>query len=349
MNFDIALLLTQDGITAAAIYAMIALGVVLIFNVTRIAFVSFGDLIAYSTLTLASIQLNQLPGTIWVVVLLVSLALVMESVDLYRRKRLNRLPRSLITFGLIPLAPVGLAIAFQNVDLPMFAQVALTMALILPIGPLIYRVVFRPMLDSSVLALLMASVALHFALAGLALLFFGPEGFKTQPYISGAIQIAGLDITNESIVIIGTVLLFVGSLFYFFEYTLTGKALRATAVNRTGARLVGIRTTSAGSTAFLLATGMAAISGVLIGPTLTVYYDTGFLIGLKGFVGSVMGGFISYPLAGLGALLIGLLESFSSFYSSAFKDVIVFAMLIPVVILRWLLTRTEVEEEEEEL
>ncbi len=349
MNLDIALLLTQDGITAAAIYAMIALGVVLIFNVTRIAFVSFGDLIAYSTLTLASIQLNQLPGTIWLVVILVALAVTMEVFDLHRRKRLNRLPRSLIKFGIIPLVPVALGIALQNVDLPMAAQIALTVALITPIGPLIYRVVFQPMLNSSVLALLMASVALHFALAGLALLFFGPEGFKTKPYISGGVQVAGVDVTNESIVIISTVLVFVGALFYFFEHTLTGKALRATAVNGTGARLVGIRTTSAGSTAFLLATAMAAISGILIGPTLTVYYDTGFLIGLKGFVGSVMGGFISYPLAGVGALLIGLLESFSSFYSSAFKDVIVFAILIPVVILRWLLTRTEVEEEDEEL
>ena len=63
----------------------------------------------------------------------------------------------------------------------------------------------------------------------------------------------------------------------------------------------------------------------------------------------VLGGFVSYPLAALGALLIGLIESFSSFYSSAFKDAIVFATLIPVVLLRWLLTHTEVEEEEEEL
>jgi branched-chain amino acid transport system permease protein len=348
MSFDIALLLTQDGIAAGAIYTMIALGVVLIFNVTRIAFVAFGDLIAYSTLTLASLQLRQLPGTVWLIVLLVIFALAMEAIELCGRRRFSLMPNALLRLGVLPLIPVGAAIALRDVDLPMVAQIALTLVLILPLGPLIYRVVFKPMRDSSVLALLMASVALHFALAGLALLFFGPEGFRTKSYISGSINL-GIEISAESIVIVAAVLIFVATFFVFFEHTLRGKALRATAVNAVGARLVGIRTASAGSTAFLLAAGMAAICGVLIGPTLTVYYDTGFLIGLKGFVGSVLGGFVSYPLAALGALLIGLIESFSSFYSSAFKDAIVFATLIPVVLLRWLLTHTEVEEEEEEL
>ena len=76
------------------------------------------------------------------------------------------------------------------------------------------------------------------------------------------------------------------------------------------------------------------LSGLLIGPTTTVFYDSGFLIGLKGFVAAVFAGLASYPLALVGALGVGLLESFSSFWASAFKEVIVFGAILPVLLWR---------------
>ncbi len=66
-------------------------------------------------------------------------------------------------------------------------------------------------------------------------------------------------------------------------------------------------------------------------------------------MGAAIGGIVSYPLATFGALLVALIESFASFYSSALKDVAVFALLIPIVMLRWLFTKTEIEHEEEEV
>src|SRR5215510_11858874 len=139
MNFDIALLLIQDGIAGGAIYALLALGVVLVFNVTRIAFVSYGDLIAYSALTLAAIQADKLPGTVWLIVALVVLALVMETIELFRRRKLAKLPRSLLVFGVLPLIPAAVAALLPSYKLPMAVQMLLTVALILPLGPLIYR------------------------------------------------------------------------------------------------------------------------------------------------------------------------------------------------------------------
>ena len=76
---------------------------------------------------------------------------------------------------------------------------------------------------------------------------------------------------------------------WFFGRTLTGKALRATAYNRTGARLVGIRTEASGGLAFILAGVIGTASGLLIAPVTTVYFDTGFLIGLKGFIAAIVG------------------------------------------------------------
>ena len=78
----------------------------------------------------------------------------------------------------------------------------------------------------------------------------------------------------------------------------------------------------------------------------TLYYDSGFVIGLKAFVGAIIGGLVSYPLAALGALFVGILESYAAFWSSAFKEVIVFGSLIPILIWRSLLAGG-VEDEDE--
>jgi branched-chain amino acid transport system permease protein len=83
-----------------------------------------------------------------------------------------------------------------------------------------------------------------------------------------------------------------------------------------------------------MAAFIGALSGLLISPTTTVFYDTGFLIGLKGFVAAVFAGLSSYPLALVGALFVGLIESFGSFWASAFKEVIVFAAILPVLLWR---------------
>ena len=140
--------------------------------------------------------------------------------------------------------------------------------------------------------------------------------------------------------------LLIGALYFYFERSLSGKALRATAVNRLGAQLVGIGTTQAGRLAFTLAAAMGALCGVLIAPMTTVYYDGGFLIGLKGFVGAIVGGLVSYPVAAAGALLVGLLESYSSFWASAYKEVIVFTLIIPVLLWRSLSSKHTDEDEE---
>ena len=189
---------------------------------------------------------------------------------------------------------------------------------------------------------------MHFALVGLGLLFFGPEGVRTQPFTDASIQVGGILVSGQTLLICGAAVVFSGLLYLFFEFTLVGRALRATAVNRTGARLVGIRPAKAGTIAYLLASLMAGVSGVLIAPVTTIFYDSGFLIGLKAFVAAIVGGLGSYPLTAVGAVAVGVLESFASFWSSSFKESIVFGTLIPVLLWRSLVSR-QLEEEEEEI
>ncbi len=348
MTFEIFLLLVQDALGTGAIYVLMALGIVLIFNVTRVIFVPYGDLVAYSALTLGAFQLQRVPGTVWLVLTLAAMAFIVEASSLIRRGKARDIPMAFLYWGILPGIPVAATflIGAQGLSLPV--QMALTIALVLPLGPLLYRIVFQPIATAPVLILLMVAVALHFAITGLALLYFGPEGFRTSAFVSGSVSIGDMFVPNQLIMIVSAASILSIVLFGFFRFTLAGKALRAVAINREGARLVGIWTTRAGAWAFILASAIAAVAGILISPTTTIYYDTGLLVGLKGFIGSVVGGFVSYPLAAVGAIIIGLVESFGSFYSSALKDAIVFAAIIPIVLWRWLYVASHDTEEHEE-
>ncbi len=347
MSSDIAAILAIDGIASGAIYVLIAIGFVLIFAVTRVIFVPFGDISAFTALTLAALETQRLPGTMGLVALLAVMATVMQVTADLQAGDHKAIPSTLFFYLLVPLVPVALMWFAAGTVMSMPVRMGLSLLLVLPIAPLLDRIVFRPIADASVLLLLTVSMALHFALVGLGLMFFGPEGVRTQPLTDASWEIAGMQVSLQTFLIVGSAVVFSALLYGFFELTLTGKALRATAVNRTGARLVGIRPAYTGTMAYVLASVLAGISGILISPVTTIFYDSGFLFGLRAFVGAIIGAMVNYPVTALGALLVGVLESFASFWSSAFKEVIVFSLLLPVLLWRSL-SVGEVEDEAEE-
>jgi branched-chain amino acid transport system permease protein len=180
------------------------------------------------------------------------------------------------------------------------------------------------------------------------LLFFGPEGSRTAPLAEGALALGGGFTVSAQILLMLAAAVVLSALFFLaFERTVVGKALRATAVNRIGARLVGIRPARTALLAYGCASLLGGFIGVLIAPVTTMYYDSGFIIGLKAFVAAIIGGLVSYPLTAIGALAVGVVESFGSFWSGALKDVIVFSLLIPVLMLRSFLSVHSEEEEDE--
>jgi len=348
MTPDIALILGIDGIATGSIYVLVGLGLVLIFSVTRVVFVPFGDIVAFSALTLASLQLGRMPGTVYLVVCLAVVACIVVAVHHWRRGEPRRIVRGLVGYGVLPLIPAVVAWLFAGANLPGWAQIPLAIALVVPIAPLVERIALRPLAGASVLLLLIVSVALTFALSGLGLLFFGPEGFRTKPLTTEVFRFGSVIITSQTMLMVATAIVFSLLLFVFFEHTLAGKALRATSINRVGARIVGIRPAGTSALAFLLASLLAAISGILISPVTTLYYDSGFIIGLKAFVGAIIGGLVSYPGTAIGALFVGVLESFASFWNSSLKEVVVFSILIPVMLVRSL-SLAQVDEEDEEV
>jgi branched-chain amino acid transport system permease protein len=345
MDLTIAALLTQDGITNGAIYALLALALVLVFAVTRVIWVPSGEFVAYGTLTLAGLQLGKPPGTVGLLAGMAVIAGLMEIYVCARRGEARRIPRQLLVWTGVPLAIAALVWWMAPSNAPLAMQVLLTLAAVTALGPLLYRIAYQPLAEASVLVLLIVSVAVHFALTGLGLWFFGAEGSRTPAFIGQMIAIGSFNVNLQSVLVVVTSLVLIAVLYLFFGRTLYGKALHATAVNRIGARLVGVSPSFAGVLTFALAAFLCAFCGVLIGPITTIYYDSGFLISLKGFVGAIIGGLVSYPAAAAGALLVGLLESFSSFWASAFKEVIVFTLIIPVLLWRSLTTHHHEEDE----
>ena len=346
MDLQIFLLLGQDGITGGAVYALLALALVLVFTVTRVIFIPQGEFVAYGALTLAALQAGKVPGTVWLLLALGTTVALIDGVKLVRAGRFRKLPPLLIYNIGLPLAGAGALFVVPPTQLPLWVQVIVSMLLVVPMGPMIYRIAFQPLASASVLVLLIVSVAVHLAMIGLGLLFFGAEGSRTPAFTDISFELAGAPLQGQTILIVVASALLIIGLYFFFERTIYGKALRATAMNRTGARLMGIPPVLAGKLCFMLAAAIGAFSGILIAPVTTLYYDSGFLIGLKGFVGAIIGGLASYPVAALGAVLVGLLESYSSFYASAFKEVIVFTLIIPVLVWRSLTTHHAEDDDE---
>ena len=346
MNFDIALLLGQDGITNGAIYALLALALVLAFAVTRVIFIPQGEFVAYGALTLVALQGGRVPGTVWLLLVAGVLVALIEAVTAFRTHQWRRFGWVVLWNLAYPLGLWALLSALPATDWPMPLQILLALAIVVPLGPMVYRLAYQPIAEAPVLNLLIVSVAVHVVMLGLGLLMFGAEGSRTPPFSEGNLQFGALSASAQSLWVIGCSLGLIALLYFLFERTVYGKALRATAVNRRGAKLMGIPTEFAGRLSFFLCALIGAFSGILIAPITTIYYDTGFLMGLKGFVGAIIGGLASYPIAAAGALLVGLLESFSSFWASAYKEVIVFTLIIPVLL--YLSLRGSHTEEEEE-
>src|SRR3984893_18325343 len=340
------LFLVQDGITNGAIYALLGLALVLVFAVTRVILIPQGEFVTYGALTYASLSAGHIPGTAR---LALAMGIVAFGLDLFAgRRSLHWRPvaRAVAVNIVLPALIFVRTSELAGRPPPIAVKIALSLLIVAAIGLFLYRIAFQPIAHTSVLVLLIASVGCHLAMQGFGLVFFGAEGQRGPTIADAALTVGPLRFTGQSLAVYAITIAFIIALWLFFGFTLTGKALRATAVNRLGARLVGIRTTLSGQIAFLLASVIGAISGILIVPITTLYYDTGFLIGLKGFIAAIIGGLVSYPLTAIAALVVGIVEAFSSFYASNFKEVIVFTLLIPVLLLRSL-TAPAVEEEKD--
>jgi branched-chain amino acid transport system permease protein len=142
-------------------------------------------------------------------------------------------------------------------------------------------------------------------------------------------------VKSQSIWIWSVVAVVLVALALFFNHTMTGKALKACAINRRAAQLMGISPSRMSLLAFSLAAALGAISGIVLAPATRPSYDMGLMLGLKGFVAAIMGGLISAPGAVVGGIVLGVAENVGAgILSAGYKDIVVFTILILILLFR---------------
>ena len=194
MDASIVGILMLDGATNGAVYALLALAIVLVFAVTRVIFIPQGEFVAYGALTLALLQLGRVPGTLWLLVVLALLAAVLDAVQRIRRGvPVGQVVVAALKSLAIPALIVAVTLWAAPLKLPLVVQSLLTLAIVTPLGPLVYRLAYEKLADATVLVLLIVSVGVHFALTGLGLVFFGAKCTPTETISSTSTEASASD------------------------------------------------------------------------------------------------------------------------------------------------------------
>lgn len=204
------------------------------------------------------------------------------------------------------------------------------------VGILIERLVFRRMEDAPEENLFVAAMGLLMILEGVALYFFGPHiKWLSTSYSKSLLTFAGLTLQSQRlIIVVGSIIVMI-ALQLFVKKTLTGATLEATAQNRVGAMLCGIKVGRVAALAFAIGTALAGVAGALVGPVVQIMPVMGMGPLLIAFAAVIFGGLGSIPGAMLGALVMGLVESLSSGYVSAtYSWVFIFGIMILVLLFR---------------
>lgn len=225
------------------------------------------------------------------------------------------------------------AVSLLALGLPLPLAILLAVLASVIVALLVERIAIAPARDAGTVTLIIITIGVALFLRGLAQLVWGKGVFRL-PAFSGEEPIAlfGATLLPQSLWVLGGAALSVVALGAFYRRTLLGKAMLATAHNRLAAQLVGINTRAVLFASFGLAAALGAIGGVLIAPIAFTSYDTGIMLGLKGFAAAMLGGMGSFAGAVLGGLVLGLLEGLGAgFVSSAYKDAIAFVVILAVL------------------
>ena len=225
------------------------------------------------------------------------------------------------------------AVTFVGAGLPLWAAVPLAVLAAGGVGLLLEQLAIEPARRADTVTLIIITIGASLLLRGMAQVLWDKR-VHPLPAFSGdkPLQLLGATVLPQSLWVLAGAALAVAGLSWFFGRTLFGKAMRATAFNPLAARLMGINTRQVLLASFGLAAMLGALAGVLVAPITFTSYDTGVMLGLKGFAAAMLGGLGSFPGAVLGGLLLGLVEGLGAgFVSSAYKDAIAFVIILAVL------------------
>ncbi|HTN65802.1 MAG TPA: branched-chain amino acid ABC transporter permease [Burkholderiaceae bacterium] len=229
-----------------------------------------------------------------------------------------------------------LSAALLTVGLPLPLAIALAIVATGLIGLVVEKLAIEPAKNAEVVTLIIITIGASLTLRGLVQVWLG-KGNHALPAFSGdtPIQILGASLLPQSLWVLGVALVIVLLLGWFFGRTTLGKAMLATSHNKLAAQLVGINTKVILLLSFGLSAVLGAVGGIILAPITYTSYDTGIMLGLKGFVAAVLGGLGGGAGAIVGGLILGIAEAMAAGYiSSAYKDAVPFVLILLILFFR---------------
>jgi len=229
-----------------------------------------------------------------------------------------------------------LAVYFTHSGLPLPAALLLAIGLPAMVGLVLEKVAIEPVKGAEPVTLIIITIGASLVLRGLVQIWLGKGTFSLAPFSGDEpIHVLGATLMPQSLWVLGVTSVVVAALWYFFARTLMGKAMLATSYNRVAAELVGINTDGVLFLSFAMSAALGALGGILVTPITLTSYDAGIMLGLKGFVGAVLGGLGNGLGAVVGGLLVGVLEAMGAGYiSSSYKDAMPFVLILLILFFR---------------
>lgn len=227
------------------------------------------------------------------------------------------------------------AISAVTAGVPLLLAVVLVVPLVVLVSVVIERVAIRPVRRMTPLTSIILTLGISTVLKAVMLLVWGPEAHRLPDFPGRDFVVGGVSIRSQEVWILGTAAVVGYAVVWFYEHTTAGKALRACAEQPIAARLVGISPRTATMVAFAIAGLVGAVAGVVSSPIYLSSWNHGLTLGLKGFVAATLGGLVSFRVAMLGGLFLGVLESLVAGYGAAgYRDAVAFIVLLLVLLVR---------------
>lgn len=222
--------------------------------------------------------------------------------------------------------------AASGVPLPLAILIGVAGAML--VGVLVAKFTVEQARNASVVTLIIITIGASIFLRGIAELVWGKEFRRLEPFSGEApIALFGAAMQPQSLWILGSATVMIVGIALFFNRSLTGKAMLATAHNRLAAQLVGINVKGVVLASFALSAALGAFGGAVMAPVTFSSTEMGIMLGLKGFTAAVLGGLGNGPGAVAGGLIVGIAEALGAGYlSSAYKDAIAFAIILVVLL-----------------
>ena len=228
---------------------------------------------------------------------------------------------------------------YKILGLPFAVSLILTIIISFLLGMSIKRIIIRVLLARNVMPIyiVLATIAVSYVVQNGAMLTWGSNTQYFPPIFEkiGSITIFGRQVQVEYAFCIILACISMLILNIFMNYTRIGTAMRASALNPMAASACGINVSTSRGITWGLSAGLAALGGLLMGPIYGVYVMLGATIGRKGFASAVIGGYGNMIGAVVGALILGITETFIAGYvSSTYKDMIAYGLLLLFLFVR---------------